>query len=50
MGDIITWLIAVPIIGLGIYILVKNIKNGADGGGCSGCSGCGTDDEKKCGH
>ncbi|WP_110942875.1 FeoB-associated Cys-rich membrane protein [Inediibacterium massiliense] len=35
-----TWIIGIPIIGLGIYCLIKSIKREVTGGGCSGCSGC----------
>lgn len=45
MGNLITWLIGIPIIGLGIYILVRSIKREVKGGGCSGCSGCSSENE-----
>ncbi|WP_129599068.1 FeoB-associated Cys-rich membrane protein [Anaerophilus nitritogenes] len=35
-----TWIIGIPIIGLGIYCLIKSIKKEITGGGCTGCSGC----------
>lgn len=45
MGNIINWIIALPIIGLGIYFLVKSINKEAKGEGCAGCSGaCNMDD------
>ncbi len=50
MGNIITWIIAVPIIAAGVYILFKKVKGGMDGGSCSGCSGCDSPDKKKCHH
>lgn len=48
MGNIITWIIAIPIIAIAIYILVKNVRGSAKGGGCDGCSGCGSSDNKSC--
>lgn len=51
MGNIITWLIAIPIIVGGAYILIKSFKKGVKGDGCSGCSGgCGCDVGSKCNH
>lgn len=49
MGNIITWLIAVPIILGGVYILIKSLKKGVEGDGCSGCTG-GCDTDNKCDH
>lgn len=43
MGNVLTWVIGIPIIAFGIYILVKSIKREVKGGGCSGCSS-----EKSC--
>ena len=43
MGTFLTVIIAVPIIGYGIYALVKSIKQEIKGG-CSGCAGCGVKD------
>ena len=48
MGNLITWIIAIPIIAVAVYIIVKNIKKSASGTGCDGCSGCGTDDQNNC--
>ena len=48
MGNLVTWIIAVPIIAIAIYILVTRIKAGVKGGGCSGCSGCDSADNKSC--
>lgn len=50
MSNLITWIIAVPIIAAGIYILVKSFKSGVKGEGCSGCSGCSSADNKTCDH
>lgn len=50
MGNLITWIIAIPIIAFGIYTLVKTIKSGVTGGGCDGCSGCSSERDKKCNH
>ncbi len=50
MGDIITWIIAIPIVAVAIYILVKNIRGKAKGDGCDGCSGCSGGEEKPCDH
>ena len=48
MGNLITWIIALPIIAIAVYILVTRIKSGVKGGGCSGCSGCGSADDESC--
>ena len=48
MGDLITWIIGIPIIGFAKYILVKNIKGKAKGGGCGGCNGCSSEDKNSC--
>lgn len=49
MGNLITWIIGVPIIAIAIYILVKSIKGKASGGGCGGCSGgCSSEDKSSC--
>ena len=50
MGNLITWIIAIPIVVIAIYIIVKNITKSASGTGCDGCSGCGTDSQDKCNH
>lgn len=45
MGNVISWLIALPIIGFGIYSLIKSIIKEAKGGGCAGCNlPCNMDD------
>lgn len=44
MGNLLTWIIAIPIIAFGVYILAKSLKREAKGGGCSGCSGCDSKD------
>tara|TARA_B100000965_G_scaffold273666_1_gene231665 strand:- start:128 stop:277 length:150 start_codon:yes stop_codon:yes gene_type:complete len=45
MGNIVNWIIALPIIGLGLYLLVKGIKKEVKGEGCPGCSeSCNMDD------
>lgn len=46
MGNLITWIIAVPIVAVAAYILVKNIRKSATGSGCDGCSGCSSDKDK----
>ena len=48
MGDIITWIIAVPIVLIAGYILVKNVRGKVKGNGCDGCSGCGSEESKSC--
>ena len=50
MGGLITWVIAVPIIGVGVYTLIKSIKKSVTGGGCDGCTGCSSEDSGKCNH
>lgn len=47
MNDIVTWIIAVPIIIYSIYILINSFRKQTKGEGCSGCSGCSVSD--KCG-
>ena len=40
MGNFITWIIAIPIVAIAVYILVKNVRGKVKGNGCDGCSGC----------
>lgn len=40
MGTIITIVLAILILGYGVYALVTGIKREVKGEGCSGCSGC----------
>ena len=44
MGSVLTWIIGIPIIASGIYILLKSIKKEVKGGGCAGCSGCSSEE------
>lgn len=48
MGNLVTWLIAVPIVAAGIYILVKNLRGQVTGDGWVGCTGCSPEEEKTC--
>lgn len=48
MGNFITWIIAIPIVAIAIYILVKNIRGKTKGSGCDGCSGCSSGGSKPC--
>ncbi|QZY55392.1 DUF1206 domain-containing protein [Crassaminicella profunda] len=40
MGNLLTWVLGVGIIGLGVYCLIKGIKKEVNGTGCSSCKGC----------
>ena len=50
MGNLITWIIAIPIVAVAAYIIVTNIKKSATGGGCDGCSSCDSDKPGGCNH
>ncbi|QEK13327.1 FeoB-associated Cys-rich membrane protein [Crassaminicella thermophila] len=40
MGNFVTWIIGIPLISFGIYLLVRSFKKEIRGN-CYGCSGCG---------
>ncbi|WP_432407556.1 hypothetical protein [Wukongibacter sp. M2B1] len=45
MGNAINWIITLPIIGFGVYFLIKSIIKEVKGGGCASCTGtCNMDD------
>ncbi|WIF95434.1 FeoB-associated Cys-rich membrane protein [Caminicella sporogenes] len=40
MDNVVTWVIALPIISFGAYSLIKSVKKGSQSCGLGGCSSC----------